>query len=219
MAEKLLTVEDFKQAELGNLRERVMQAGGKVIVIVHPFYLPGDRAYKQALRKLVAQQKTPVLILEDADKISKLKQRLAKWPTGNCIILPTLGGEVKLILKLDGAGRQVLEERGKELGGLLKEAGARKVFLGGTMTVRVPSVAIARHERRLVPEGRMVLASNTIGGGCVGLTYRRLIISGLFGEVRLLKNACFRQRPEHPVDRKLAKPPKRAERPKRCLRK
>lgn len=215
--EGFLTLEDIEQSEFTKFAKSVDRANGKAIVLVHPRYRTPGKVYKTTLAKLLTQTKTPIVILEETTRIQRLEKYLAKIRAKDCLVLPTRPSDPKILIRINKKG-YVAEKECEKLVGILKKAGAKKLFVGGMNALNGFSEAVTQHERKIFPKERMV-SMLTIAGGCAGITYERLIESNQFEAVRLVKNICAPDKPRHRIDSRIPRPSKKPAKTKRSVRK
>lgn len=198
------SLQDVPQKDWAVFGERVRSAGGRAIVLVHPFYkrllsLRPDKKYYGAINGLLKKSKVPVVILEEAHKIGWLKKRLRELGTKNHLILPTDYDSPRLLVGPDPKTKHiVLDEESAELAKRLHEAGAKSIQVGGLYTTEKYSSKVEEYERKWLPKENQP-SKKTIAAGCAGATYEELINSGKFEKVRLMQNACYRDRPLYPL--------------------
>lgn len=199
-----VTLKDIKTGELAEFGARVEGAGGRAIVIVHPFYnqyARKDRAYRKSILGLLKKSNTPLLILEESREFLRTQKIFEKLGAKNYLVLPTVKSDSSLVL-FPGAeqGKFVAESGCEELIGLLQELGAKRVQVCGSNASRYWEPKVRIYEKKWLPRHRKP-TNASIAGQCVGFVYSELIKSKKF-EVRLVPNACYPHKPRYPVREK-----------------
>ena len=173
----------------------VAKANGKAILLVHPYLgKHADKWYFKSLKNILAQTKTPVIILEGNPTVQKLEGFLST-KRAKCFVLPTGYASPAL-----SSGKTEDWEQ-KDLAELLKSVGVKKVFLGGKYSdyghdAKLTGIAL-KHEEELRKRAKIHdhPAPKATVIGCTGITYSNLIKSGI--NVRVLSQSVYPDRPEY----------------------
>lgn len=188
---------------MNGLRERIRSANGKVVLLVHPFYLQGHpdfvtqaAAYWRTVHKLLRQRKTPLIVLQTKSGTRKLYNILQKIKAlRDTIVIPTLDGAPQALLH---EKRGYFDEEHALLIDTLAKAGARTVHLGGShaWNFRTSTAQeVLEHEKEwLSPEAAKKATKGTAHLGCMGETYLALVRSKKF-KVRPIPEAMLPHKP------------------------
>ena len=210
-------------SEFKGLKQRVAKANGGVLVIVHPFFQekinPDPISYKEYKKRLIATlraSKKPIIILEENRGVGKLSQTLDSLGI-KATIVPTINDNAFLGTKKNTykylshkyAGQPALTEKEKiaPLAELLTHLETKSIQLGGSLAYEEVSILRAQiiraFERSWIP--KRLIPKVTIGKGCLGATYARLIDHHAkdFKKIRLMPKLCY---PEEPKFGKPKKP-------------
>lgn len=196
-------LKNIPEAEWARMRKSVEDAKGKLIVLVHPYFIkPHSEKYFEALEKLFSQKKTPIVVLEGYPDVDKLNAKLrGKNPV---LIIPTKWGDSSIVTEFGfdlHYGKQhpkVVDVSMKSLSTKLHEIGVRTILVGGMILAPFYDESEVKHlmdyesdwltkhgERRNTEQFPIY----SMADGCVGATYRKLVHSNLFPTVRLIPYA------------------------------
>ncbi len=173
-----------------SFKEAVAKSGGKVVLLVHPFYAKYREAvthqttamtkYKKVLNELLRKTKAPLVILEEEDNIDKTS---------------SVAGNAPFFVETREHDPTPLRSW-YELHRELREAGVKTLLIGGCYASSATSIdayfthpSIVEYERSL---RRRVFRS--IVGGCIGKTYGEMIEAN-HGKIRLMPNLLFPDKP------------------------
>lgn len=160
------------QRDLLSLKKKAAASDGKVIVLVHPYYHPqAGKEYFNRVERILLQKRTPVVIMEEHFEIPELRKRLRKMGAPRHVILPT--GESTSAAFM----RKAYEDKSyASVYAALKEAGAKKVFVGGMYSYkRFPTNStVEAYEREWQKRDDSNREQYSLGG-CAGHAYNRLV--------------------------------------------
>ncbi len=190
---------EMPKRDLRQLGRRIRTAGGKVIILMHPHYANAPQRYEAAIRKIMAQEKTPVIILEEDQSVQRTRGKLAKAGSPDHLIVPTIYSST--ILKWHGLRYFEVDENHSVLSEILKQAGAKTVYVGGMYTRRAQDAVVLGYERNWL-KGRLPETDYSIVTGCAGRLYKELIHGGQFEKVRWLTAAMHDEKPKWSAGKK-----------------
>ena len=200
------TIEDIPTERWKEFGDRVMKAGGRAVVLVHPFYEPTNPEYERTMTKLIERSKVPVIMLLGRNQWYDEKWR--KNRHGNIVYIPT-GDATPSTLTRDRHGDVKPERSQKTLIERLKQLGVRRVLMGGMYSWHEqlirgyeqskPIAAFERKKRK--GHGKENFKQNIISDGCLGETYYRFIVSKAFHDIVLIPNALFPDKPPYYLSR------------------
>lgn len=199
------TLKGFKK--MAELKAAVKDAGYRAIVLMHPFHeTPNwNRGYLGALRKFLTLGErlkgkslaaTPIIILEEHHRVEELKEMLKREKIPEPFILATTGGGPHVWTDLPRkpkapepwkSVRSYEREDAHSHSAMmrfLREAGVKKLHLGGMKAGSHESDVVAAYEKSRLPRkeekhGRSY-PENPMVEGCAGDFYEKMAASGLF---------------------------------------
>ncbi len=210
MRRNVFPLEEVPESEWKKLAGKIKAANGKLVVLIHPFFdEEGSQQYKKTIAALLAQTKTPVLVLEESHLASKLKARFQKQRI-QVFVIPTATSDQEVFVRSDEKGKLekpyskgLLDSGAEKLVNSLIRAGARKIFVGGMQALedRIGDAIVREYERQWLPVIRSVRKA-TVTKGCAGTLYRNFIHQRRFEKVRLIPSASWPVKPEYTINKK-----------------
>ncbi len=164
--------EEFKTA--------VAKSKGRIVLLVHPKYIPGSNEYEKVLAKLSTKSKIPIVVLQGIDAVPLE----GFMQPANPFFVITHQDHPKPL-----KGWEVLHES-------LREANVKTVLLGG-MKAKIIHGAIggnyylSTYEKQAMPRP----PKQTIEIGCVGTTYKELVTNSPHLKIRLMPGLLYPERP------------------------
>lgn len=224
--EEQLTLRDIPEQEWQKLAERVREAGGRLIVLVHPFFSIGKGAafkkYSGAIGRILSKSKVPVVILEPYNSITFGMGLLRMSAKNNVLAIPTSQNNPESLLgirtkKKNGriAFEWIHDHGHKELLTILAEkVGVKNVLVGGMYVNKRASESVSEYEKRWLTSrgprpknGLWHYSRSPYTGACAGSTYEALIKSGKFETVRWIPNAMYDHHLRRPFHSPYTRPP------------
>ncbi len=180
------------------LSEKIRDANGRVLLLVHPFYdYVHDKQYVETIHNLLRKSKIPVIILEPHNKIRETEDGL--WAIGakSAFIISTISSGPAVLKSLKPVPKKRLGDADLEMTRFfkkLKSVGVKALFIGGMYAWAQNHGSVSKAEGRMFPNWE---SKNdfTVSAGCAGYTYRRAIELGI-GMVRLIPNALYPSKPQ-----------------------
>ncbi|MDD4983352.1 MAG: hypothetical protein PHH82_00745 [Candidatus ainarchaeum sp.] len=137
------SLEGIPESEWKELSKRISEAGGRVLLLVHPFYNSvTDKRYYDTLYALLRKSKIPIITLEEERRIHETNGRFKAFGAKQVFFISTAPGSSEVIV----GKKQAVDLRGNTYGydhydyGLtvfhdkLKSLGVRHLFIGGQKT-------------------------------------------------------------------------------------
>lgn len=200
------------EAQIKRLQAAVRKAGGKAIVLIHPFFdekLPDHersigKSYTQAVDIILSNKKTPVILMEQHFARRVTRERLAAKGQKSILVLPIGTNSGAPLISIQGLAEEIDEER-KTLIELLEKVGTKTVLMGGMFANELhsgKSHPVMREEIKWqnavkTPEyfaQDALYLEYPLIRYCAGETYKYLVESGKF-KVRWM-GAAVRPRPD-----------------------
>ncbi len=167
---------------------RVETSKGRVLVLVHPYYESGDPRYRAVIAKF-SRAKMPVVVLEESNKVSSTRSRMASLAP---FVVSTMPDDPE-------------PERGwSALHELLKRSGVKRIFLAGVQAKAYDPSTTA--EKLSSTRERVVWADKFVYGGdgrnprgvamrgCLGWAYAHFKSAG-YARISFLPAASWPDRP------------------------
>lgn len=196
---EIRSLQDITEARWQKLKQDIKKAKGRVIVLVHPFGLRGNKSYLRAVNGLLKKSNVPIVILEEYEIIPRTIKKLRSLKVQRHLILPTEETD-PLLLTHYRNGKPVFSTSYRKIARILKSAGARKVFVGGQETHSGVDPVVRSHEKRTYL--RIKELSYPVSGGCAGGIYANLIHSKKFNAVKLIPEGVYPMRPRYLLPRR-----------------
>lgn len=210
------SLSEVPERDLNLLKKRIINANGRVIVLIHPFYGAQGKKYDEARTALLNQTHTPVVILEEQSKVAQTQDRLKQLKAPRHFIIPTQNEGSHVILD---AHELKLDSRNTQLARTLRNAGAQTILVGGIHATHSEPVPPEKHgwdwkilsnwdfvrelyENVLNYEkswmrGRRADNKKVTMIGCAGVAYSFFVLSKQFKTVRLIPAALFPEKPAY----------------------
>ena len=199
MVKRQIGLDYIPERKLNRLRERVERAGGKLIVIVHPFYREGTtkyfEKYEKAVEALLRKSSWPIVVLEEAGKIKNgsIQGRLRKLGAKSVFLIPTTSGSPSIQRRVENE-RPIIDSEMDSLPSQLEKVGAKDVYVAGMYAIRENEPVVRAYESMLFAKkkngkSKFKYLEDPLAGGCAGYTYAKLIHSKKFRKVMWIPNA------------------------------
>ncbi|MBT4192519.1 MAG: hypothetical protein HOE11_04380 [Candidatus Diapherotrites archaeon] len=207
---ELRTFEDTNAKELESFREQLRKSGGKVLIIMHPYWSK-DRGFADSPRRkkqhetflhrteqTIKKSKLPVIVFEGGEKWSDEFEKTQKRVNAlneKVLLVPTKASGSQVVSRQSGKARFV---EMKDFAKTLHSLGIRDIKFGGSLTgISIThNPAIEANERKWLPK-RLAPARRQINASCAGGAYAGLCESGLFNSIKLIPETCYPNKPEY----------------------
>jgi hypothetical protein len=206
--------EDIPAHEWDTLRQKIARAGGRVIVMVHPYFYKngGPTADSKTTNKsmgefdghvdkLLRQQKIPVVVLEGHTHIEQTQNRF-KIMRVHPLIIPTEPESWRIRHSGKNSSAVTHDESQKQLINRLHNAGAKNVMIAGAEALPNEDRDVEAYEKRVHPKG--IPREIPLTGSCAGNTYANLVKSEHFQnkDIRYHPGALFPYSPYNKPQRR-----------------
>lgn len=203
----LPTFDDVPAHEWKRMERLVARAKGRLVVLVHPYYLYEGRsedgrksqfAYYRTLGSLLRNKSTPVVILEEQARLASRQHVYGRIAGASGalapLVLPTFDASPLVVHRdripdvgEDGhhAHRRLFEK--------LQAIGAKTILVGGMYADWHHDDAVADYEGAWLAGNRAIPKSSgePFTAACAGNVYKNLIASRKFPTVRWMPNAML----------------------------
>ena len=184
--------ENIPENQWETLKEKISKAGGKLIVLVHPFIHEGDeiKKYETVVRSILSQQRVPIVILNEYyDTARHEARKKLRELRSDALLVPTEFSSPLSIpsrkIKSQDVFKMFLEK--------LEKAGAKNIFIGGLYASDwLPNHEQYVAEQERIPDLKKIPFETHRGiSACVGATYSQFIYSGKFERVQVIPEGVF----------------------------
>lgn len=184
------TIAGVSEKDWKSFAGKVAKAGGKAIILVHPWYSEDvSDVYRATRDRLLTQSRVPVIILQEEDLLWEAKERIADLGAPARMVIPTLEGEPTPVRESNRFFFRVANRRKVDhfvdfntLYLCLKRAGVNQAFVGGLYSENVvenrySTPEIERHERERLFSRRKDLPEEKpcATGYCTGYAYHGFV--------------------------------------------
>jgi|GEM_PF-5043506 len=187
-----------KKMEL--LAQKVKSADGKVIVLVHPWYVKEKKQYSSVVKGLLAQNKVPVIILQENKKMEQARRRIRKLgPASHLIIRTEEHGPMQILKHENNYFNKPIPDF-ERIYQMIDAIGGKAVFLGGLESKNGqnvwPEKEIEQYEQEWLQNRKVPAGKKTYDiENCVGYTYRGLVLNAMNAKVKGKKPLKIRLMP------------------------
>jgi hypothetical protein len=201
MKEKYKILDDIPTSFWKDLKRQVKTSKGKVVFLVHPFFLENKsghskeiyESYKKVVTNTILKSKRPVVILESNPGEIRATLGNEVFQKANLFCLPSMDAKGALV-QTHGPNGDQKEAHPNKLISLFEKARITQIAFGGSIAYKAEDYATRQFERKIYPP-RLIPGQSSIAHGCAGSVYTKLATSGKFKIIRIMPNAITTQKP------------------------